>query len=488
MLDPHLFIVFGATGDLMERKLLPALYDLYHHEEANGRYRILGVSRSDLSDDDFRTRAREALAEFLREDQTEADTSEEKIAQWCDEYIFFQSLGDQEQADYDRLAERIEKLEEEHGLPGNRVLYLALPPAAFEDTIKKLGGAGLNASEGGWARFVLEKPFGHDLESARELNELVHDYFAEDQIYRIDHYLGKETVQNLLVFRLGNAIFESLWSREHIERVEILVAESVGVGDRAGYYDRAGALRDMVQNHLTQLMTLVAMEVPATAEANAIRYEKIKVLQSVQPLTEGDVVLGQYTAADVGGEAVKGYREENGVGADSQTETFVSVRLSVNNWRWQGVPFVLQTGKRMPERCTRIAVTFRRPPVTLFRTYNGCRLAPNVLNITLQPDEGFSLSFEVKRPGDGYVVETEQLRFDYEEAFGALPDAYRTLLEDVVRGDQTLFVHAQEAEAAWELYTPLLERKPPVKPYEAGTWGPSEAEKLTEPEPALEEG
>ena len=286
---------------------------------------------------------------------------------------------------------------------------------------------------------------------------------------------------------MGNAIFESLWSREHIERVEILVAESVGVGDRAGYYDRAGALRDMVQNHLTQLMTLVAMEVPATAEADAIRYEKIKVLQSVQPISEGDVVFGQYAAADVGGERAKGYREENGVGEGSETETFVSVRLNVSNWRWQGVPFVLQTGKRMPERCTRIAVTFRRPPVTLFRSYNGCRLAPNVLNITLQPDEGFSLSFEVKRPGDGYVVETEHLRFDYEEAFGALPDAYRTLLEDVVRGDQTLFVHAQEAEAAWELYTPLLEERPPVKLYEAGTWGPSEAEQLAEPEPAMEE-
>ena len=480
MLDAHLFIVFGATGDLMLRKLLPALYDLYHHEDANGRYLILGVSRSDLSDDDFRERAREALVDVLQRGQAQPDAGEEEIAAWCEEHLLFQSLGEQAQEDYNALARHIEALEEEHDLPGNRVLYLALPPTTFEDTIEKIGGAGLDASEGGWTRLVIEKPFGRDLASAQALNDLVHRCFEEDQIYRIDHYLGKETVQNLLVFRLGNAIFESLWDREHVERVDILVAESVGVGNRAGYYNRAGALRDMVQNHLTQLMTLIAMEVPATSEADAIRHEKIKVLQSVRPISEGDVVLGQYTGGTVGGEDVPGYRDE--LGEASETETFVSVRLHINNWRWQGVPFVLQTGKRLPERLTRVAVTFRRPPVTLFRSYNGCHLSPNVLNIMLQPDEGFSLSFEVKRPGEGYIVETEELRFDYEDAFGPLPDAYRTLLEDIVRGDQTLFVHAQEAEAAWRLYTPLLESKPPVQFYEAGTWGPAEAERLTERE------
>jgi glucose-6-phosphate 1-dehydrogenase len=470
MLDPHLFVVFGATGDLMKRKVLPALYDLY---EANPdtNFVVLGASRSRLTDEQFREQAREAI--------TAHGSSSGEVASWCNERLYFQCLGAQTAEDYRTLGARIEELERRHGLAGNRVFYLALPPGAFDDAAEHLGQTGLAHNDKGWTRLVVEKPFGNDLASARELNTLVHRYFSEDQVYRIDHYLGKETVQNLMVFRLGNAIFESLWNREHIERVDIVVAEDLGVGSRAGYYDTSGALRDMVQNHLTQLLTLLAMEVPATAHADAIRYEKIKVLQSIRAIHLDDAVFGQYTRGKLNGTVLPGYREEEGVAADSQTPTYVALKLSVSNWRWQGVPFILQTGKRMPRSLTRIAVTFRRPPVTLFRSSPGCHLTPNVLHITLQPDEGFSLSFEVKRPGEGYDVRTESLRFRYEDAFGKLPDAYRTLLEDIVRGDQTLFVHSQEVEAAWKLYAPLLENPLPVHFYAAGTWGPAEAAHIT---------
>jgi len=469
MLEPHLFVVFGATGDLMHRKILPALHDLYT-QNPDVNFAVLGASRSGLTDEAYRQDAKASLIEH--------GISPNEAGSWCDDRLFFQSLGKQTLDDYKALGKRIQQLEQEQGLPGNRVFYLALPPASFEPTIKALGDAGLAHNKGGWTRLVVEKPFGQDLASAKELNALVHQYFDESQVYRIDHYLGKETVQNLMVFRLGNAIFESLWNREHIERVDIVVAESLGVESRAGYYDQSGALKDMVQNHLTQLLTLVAMEPPATDDADAIRHEKIKVLQSIRPISLNDAVFGQYTRGKLNGTASAGYREEEGVAADSHTPTYVAIRLNIANWRWQGVPFVLQTGKRMPRALTRIAVTFRRPPVTLFRGHQECHLSPNVLHITLQPDEGFSLSFEVKRPGPGVEVKTQQLKFRYEEAFGKLPDAYRTLLEDIVRGDQTLFVHAQEVEAAWRLYAPLLEKAPPIHFYAAGTWGPPEAERL----------
>lgn len=468
MLDPHVFVVFGATGDLMQRKLLPALHDLLLNGHVE-RAVVLGVSRSALSDDEYRSQARAAMVEH--------GATEDAADEWCAANLYFQSLGDQTAEDFDALAERITALEADHELPGNRVFYVALPPKAFPGTIEGLGGAGLHRSAG-WTRLVIEKPFGQDLASAQALNTLVHRYFDEQQVYRIDHYLGKETVQNLMVFRLGNAIFEQLWNRDHIERVEITVAEDLGVGDRAGYYDGAGALRDMVQNHLTQLLTLVAMEVPATAEADAVRYEKIKVLQSIRAIEPEDVVLGQYTRGRLDGVPAPGYREAEGVASDSETETFAALRLHVGNWRWQGVPFILRTGKCLPHRLTRIAVTFRRPPVSFFRSYDDCHLNANVLHITLQPDEGFSLAFQVKRPGEGYAVRTEHLRFRYEDTFGPLPDAYRTLLEDVILGDQTLFVHAQETEAAWRLYAPILENHPPVHFYAAGTWGPEAAQAL----------
>ncbi len=338
----------------------------------------------------------------------------------------------------------------------------------------------------GWTKLVVEKPFGRDLESALSLNQLLHRYFDESQIYRIDHYLGKETVQNLLIFRFANDIFEPLWHRNLVQSVQISVAETGGVGDRGSYYEHAGALRDMVQNHLTQLLTLITMEVPVTFEPEAIRGEKAKVLRAVTPVRPEDVVCGQYTRGTADGQTVPGYRELPGVSPNSETPTFVALKLAIENWRWSGVPFYLVTGKALPSRFTQIAVTFRCPPVWLFQPLKtSCN--PNVLVLTLQPDEGFDLHFQVKAPGEPLELRTQRLRYRYAEAFGSLPEAYETLITDVMAGDQTLFVRADEAEAAWRIYAPLLQ-EPPLPPlfYPAGTFGPPAAARLMEwPDPAL---
>jgi len=332
---------------------------------------------------------------------------------------------------------------------------------------------------------VIEKPFGRDLESAKKLNSVVHDHFDESQIYRIDHYLGKETVQNLLVFRFTNPIFEASWNRDRIDRVEITVAESLGVGERGGYYDRAGALRDMIQNHLTQILTLVAMETPVTFDADAIRDEKVKVLRSIGRIESDDVVLGQYGAGDVSGESVAAYRNSTDVAADSVTPTFAAIRLELDNWRWQGVPFFLRTGKAMAERTTQIAVTFRRPPVCLFHgVSDSCIEHSDVLYLKLQPEEGFSLEIEVKEPGTSNRLRTIPLHFSYSEAFGDIPEAYETLLADVVEGDQTLFVRSDEVEESWRLYTPIVDAPATTHPYPAGSWGPEAARELLGPEVA----
>ncbi len=469
--EPHLFVIFGATGDLMQRSLLPALYHLARQGHLRKDSIILGAARaSNLDDASFRALAREALAK-------DKIAITDELNRWIDERFFYQSIGQEKGEDFAVLSERIGCLERDFGLPGNRVFYLALPPMAFPTTIERLGEVGLNKSPG-WTRLVVEKPFGRDLESARTLNALVHRYFDESQVYRIDHYLGKETVQNLLVFRFANPIFESLWNRDRIQSVQITVAEELGIGSRAGYYDRAGALRDMVQNHLTQLLTLIAMEVPPTFDGDSIRAEKVKVLRSVAPLTDDRVILGRYDRGKTAGGEVPGYLEEKGVPADSRTETFVAVSLDIANWRWHGVPFYLRTGKRMPERVTQIIINFRRAPVSIFDPTGRCDMHFNSLNIFLQPDEGFDLCFEVKSPGEGTKLQTQSLRFRYGEVFAPLPDAYETLLLDVVTGDQTLFVHADEVEASWKLYEPLLEQKLPIYTYPAGTWGPPEAERL----------
>lgn len=462
--QPHLFIILGASGDLTSRKLAPALFRLMERSDELRCCHILGVARSGMSDAAFRDRIREAL----REQRPDAAD----LASWCDDHVFYQSLGDGGN-DYGGLARRIDALEKECNLPGNRVFYLALPPKTFPGTIEAIGEAGLHRSAG-WSRLVIEKPFGRDLASARALNDLVHRYFDESRIFRIDHYLGKETVQNLLVFRFGNALFESVWRRGQIERVDIQVHEALGVETRAGYYDQSGALRDMVQNHLTQLLSLVAMEAPARFDADSIRQEKIKALESVVPIRPENVLLGQYAGGEgADGRPVKAYREEKGVPEGSSTETFVRLRMEIANWRWRGVPFILETGKRMPEKRTRIAIRFHPAPVSLFRPYeDACNVRPNVLEITLQPDEGFNLHFEVKQPRMPLRLTRRRLRFRYDEVFGDIPEAYETLLGDVIQGDQTLFVHADEVINSWRLYTPVLEAGLPVHPYAPGSAGP----------------
>jgi len=464
--EPCIFVVFGATGDLMRRKLIPALYRLMQQKLMPEACRILGSARGRDYDD-------AKYCEWVKSALAEAGFKEpDAIAKWCDAHVGYQSIGDGSTSDYQALASRLDALERDHQLAGNRVFYLALPPGAFPGTIASLGAAGLNKSHG-WTRLVIEKPFGRDLASAQELNALIHTHFDEGQVYRIDHYLGKETVQNLLAFRFGNALFEASWNRDHIKRVQITVAESLGLEGRARYYEQAGALRDMVQNHLTQLLTLTAMEVPAEFEANSIRFEKVKVLRSLSPLTPEAVVYGQYAGGDVEGEKVPGYRQEPGVAPDSQTETFVAMRLAIENWRWQGVPFYLRTGKRLPRRVTQIVIEFRMPPVALFRAMDACNPCTNVLTIALQPDEGFDLSFEVKSPGESFQLQTEHMKFRYPTAFGELSAGYDTLLLDVIEGDQTLFVHADETEASWRFYTPLIEHPRPLQPYWAGSWGPA---------------
>ncbi len=468
-IDSCLFVIFGATGDLTHRKLLPALYQLMNDKLLPARCQILGVGRDEqFTDKRFRAQARAALGKA-------GLSAAQKIRRWCDACLHYQGIGAGGAADYARLGARMAELERGRAMPGHRVLYLALPPAAFPGTIEALGRSGLNRGRG-WTRLVIEKPFGRDLASARRLNALVHRYFEEAQVYRIDHYLGKESVQNLFAFRFGNALFESVWNRDHIRSVQITVAEDLGIEQRARYYEDAGALRDMVQNHLTQLLTLTAMEVPAAFDADSIRFEKVKVLRSVAPIRDDAVVFGQYGPGRVKGRRLAGYRQESGVDPRSQTETFVAVRLDVDNWRWQGVPFRLCTGKRLARRATEITIHFRSPPVALFRSLDGCTTHTNVLVITLQPNEGFDLSFEVKSPGEHFTLQTQHMDFRYAEAFGApLSAGYETLLRDVVQGDLTLFVHADEAEGSWRVYAPLLRRRWPLHIYPAGSAGPPAA-------------
>ncbi len=468
--DPCLFIVFGATGDLNRRKLLPALYELARRNLL-GQCQILGVARStQVNDDSFRAIARDVI-KSLGDDSGGSGT-------WCEQCVHYRSIGEGKDKDYQQLAKEVETLEAQYHLPGNRVFYLAMPPQSFAPTIEGIGRAGMNQSAG-WTRIVIEKPFGHDLPSSKALNALLHQFFSEPQIYRIDHYLGKETVQNLLVFRFANPIFESVWNRDRIENVQITVAEELGVEQRAGYYDRTGALRDMVQNHLTQVLSLIAMEPPAAMDAESIRDEKEKVLRSIGPIRPEDVVLGQNTSGQIEGRPVNAYRSEPGVAKESTTETFVALKLRVANWRWQGVPFYLRTGKRLPRRVSKVAVTFQVAPVSVLQSFGSdCHPRSNVLVMTLQPDEGFNLQFQVKAPGQPVTLAMENLHFRYTEAFSRLADAYETLLLDILNGDRTLFVRADWVESSWALYDPILESHLGVREYPAGTWGPPQADDL----------
>ena len=476
--DPSLCVIFGGTGDLARRKLLPALARLARTRQLDPRTHVLAIALDPLDDDGYRKLAREAITAARG-----ADLTTEDIAAFTGPTMHYHNIAGGQAADFEGLATRIAALEKDHDLPGNRAFYLALPPQVFVSTIDGLGGAGL-ARGPGWTRVIVEKPFGHDLASAVELNRQVHRHFHENQIYRIDHYLGKETVQNLMVLRFANTIFESVWNRDRVEAVQITVAEDLGVGSRAGYYDKFGALRDMIQNHLTQLFTLVAMEIPSAYQADSIRYEKIKVLRSTRALDPARVVRGQYTAGTVGAEQVPGSLEEAGVPAGSQTETFVALPLHVDNWRWSGVPFYLRTGKRMGKTLSQIAVRLRSTPAALFDSFGSKNETADTLIITLQPDAGFSLHFDVKVPGSPFRTERIPLGFRYDDRFPPMPEAYETLLLDVFEGDQTLFVHADEVEESWRLYASTLAGGP-VFPYPAGTWGPPEADELALPDPEL---
>ena len=470
-----MFVIFGGTGDLSRRKLLPALGRLASEGSIGPKTHILALSRKQEYDDtSFRALANECIR-AAGMSAAEADTITR-------DRIHFHTVGEAAE-DFHSLRTRLEGLESANGLPQNRAFYLSLPPSAFGPTLDGLGAAKLTKSTG-WTRLVIEKPFGHDLASARELHAKTHEHFEESQVYRIDHYLGKDTVQNLLVLRFANTIFESLWNRQHVEAVQIHVAESLGVGSRAGYYDHVGAMRDMIQNHLTQVMTLVAMEAPSAFDANAIRYEKIKVLRSLAPIDPSAIVRGQYTAGTIEGEKVPGYLDEKDIAKGSDTETFVAVKMMVENWRWHGVPFYLRTGKRLGARTSTISVRFKDAPISLFKSLAGKALdTSDLLVITLQPNEGFALHFDVKTPGEPFETKRIPLAFQYKDMFTKrMPEAYETLILNVLNGDQTLFVHADEVEESWRYFTPVLEAPAKVRPYPAGSWGPSEADSLMIPE------
>ena len=477
--DPCTIVMFGASGDLARRKLLPALYDLAVHACLAPRFRLLGFARTEMSDDDFRSRA----SEFL----PKAGVGDANLEEFVKHLSYFSGDYD-DPAAYQRLAQRLTEIDRDANLHGNRLFYLATPPDVYLKIIEQIGKAGLAKpmSDKSWTRVIIEKPFGHDKASACDLNAKVLNVFNESQVYRIDHYLGKETVQNMLVFRFGNGIFEPLWNRNYIDHVQITAAESLGVERRGGFYENTGALRDMIQSHVLQLTSLVAMEAPATFDATAVRNEKIKVLQSIRPFTAESiwksVVRGQYGPGSVGGKSVAGYRQEPGVKPDSATETFVALKLHVDNWRWSGVPFYLRTGKRLARPGTEVAIGFKKAPHMVFQ---GESVDANSLVLNIQPDEGISLSFGAKAPGGHMQIRPVTMDFRYKQAFGGgSRDAYATLINDCIRGDATLFDRADSVEAAWALVDPILETwrtgaPPPFPNYPAGSQGPKASDDLT---------
>ena len=470
--EPATIVIFGGTGDLARRKLLPALFQLACKGRLPDRFRIVGFARQEYSDDQFR--------EFMGAGVREFGQLALRTGEWAAfaRNIFYVQGDLDAPESYGGLKERLEKMEGGDG-GENLLFYLSVAPRFFGSVVANLGSSGLGREEGGWRRVVIEKPFGRDLESAQSLNRAVHEVFKEEQVYRIDHYLGKETVQNLLVFRFGNRIFEPLWNREHVDNVQITAAETVSVGDRAGYYDQSGVVRDMVQNHLLQLLTMVAMEPPSTMDADSLRNHKVEVLRAIRRWTPEEEVqnttLGQY----------RGYHNEIGVAPGSATPTYAALRLYIDNWRWQGVPFYLRTGKAMADKITEIVIQFRCPPHMMFAGASDEELDPNVLSLCLQPDEGIHLKFGVKVPGQGMIMRSEDMAFHYQSAFGdqAIPEAYERLLQDTLEGDPSLFIRSDHIEEAWRIVGPLLQGQedpsaPPPQEYEPGSWGPPAADKL----------
>ena len=474
--EPCLLVIFGASGDLTHRMLMPALFALQKHERLPEQFAVLGIGRTEMDDAAFRQSMVDALA---KEDGEQVKGFAEKL--------FYLSMNTTDAEAFAPLKERIDALEGQIGFKGNILFYLSVPPKIYATVAEGLGKQGLHRSEEGYRRLIVEKPFGYDLESAHQLNQKLQEVFKESQIYRIDHYLGKETVQNLLAFRFANGMFEPIWNRNHIHAVELTAAEAVGVEKRGGYYEGAGALRDMVQNHLLQVLGLVAMEPPATLRADALRNETLKVFQSLQPLQPDkiadSVVRGQYTAAKIHGKPLAGYREEEGVNPESRTETFVALKAYVDNWRWAGVPFYIRSGKRLPTRVTEVVIHFRPTPHRLFAPQGG-GFDHNVLIMRIQPDEGILLKFGMKVPGAGFEVKTVNMDFHYSElSEKEIPSAYERLLLDAMQGDQTLYIHGEATEACWAWLMPILdawEQQPdfPLYGYPAGSWGPMEADAL----------
>ena len=466
-------VIFGASGDLTHRKLIPALYNLFKFGRLN-KFSVLGVARSELNDETFREKMREALLE------TE-ETTPETLDAFCS-HLYYQAVNTSDAADYGKLVPRLEELHTKYQTNGNTLYYMSTPPSLYGVIPECLAAHGLNTEKEGWKRIIVEKPFGYDEKTAQELDVQIHRFFEEHQIYRIDHYLGKETVQNLLVLRFSNGWFEPLWNRNFIDYVEITGAESIGVEERGGYYDGSGAMRDMFQNHLLQVLAMVAMEPPAIINANSMRDEVAKVMHSLRPLTQDDVehnlVLGQYTAAEIDGKAVKGYLQEKGVPSNSRTETFMALRCEIENWRWAGVPFYVRTGKRLPARVTEIVIHFKTTPHPVFS-----QNAPeNKLIIRIQPDEAISMRFGLKKPGAGFEAKEVSMDFRYADlADEQVLTAYERLLLDAMKGDATLFARTDAVHAAWKFVQPILDYKEAggrVHEYEAGTWGPVAAEKL----------
>jgi glucose-6-phosphate 1-dehydrogenase len=480
--DSCVFVVFGAMGDLTKRKLLPALYNLRANGLLPKNVAIVGVARRPLDSNGYREYANRVLREFA--------TRPVEDAVWADylERIHYVKGDFEDPATYKGVADALAHAAQVHGTSGNALFYLATPPDEFGTIVRGLAQAGLTREDGGWRRLIIEKPFGHDLESAVALNRELTESMRENQIYRIDHYLGKETVQNLLVFRFANGIFEPIWNRRYVDCVQITVAEELGVEGRGDYYDKAGVVRDMVQNHIFQLLTLVAMEPPSSLSAEAVRNEKVKVLDAIRQMTPEDViqhtVRGQYGEGEVDGKRVPAYRSEPKVPPRSQTETYAALRLQVENWRWAGIPFYVRSGKRLAARDTQISIVFKRPPLLLFQEAGLERVDPNRLDILVQPEEAISISMRAKKPGASFDLQPVKLDFSYKD-FGPVPAStgYERLLHDAIAGDMTLFHRADMVEASWRIVAPILDvwATLPARDfpnYAAGTWGPAAAAEL----------
>ena len=481
--DPCVMVIFGASGDLTKRMLLPSLYHLAKKKLLPAEFALLGCAIDEMSQDDFRNRVRSDLREFG------GAPDNCKFCDWLLERLYYLSGDFQKPEIYQRMKSLLADVDKQHGTNGSYFYYLATTPTLIGPIVEQLGAAGLaEETDGRWRRVVIEKPFGHDEDSARALNVQIGKVLAERQIYRIDHYLGKETVQNILVFRFSNGIFEPIWNRRYIDHVQITVAETLGVEQRGGYYDHAGALRDMVPNHILQLVSLTAMEPPISFQADAVRDEQAKILHAIQPPSPEDVltraVRGQYGDGMIDSKSVQAYRHEPNVAPDSNTETFVALKLAIDNWRWADVPFYIRTGKRLANRVTEVAIQFRRAPFVLFRDTPVERLTPNLLVLHIQPDEGISLRFGAKIPGIQVDVGAVNMDFRYQDYFGNEPSTgYERLLYDCMTGDATLFQRADMVEAGWRVVQPVLDVWKALPPrnfpnYKSGSWGPKEADDL----------